>query len=245
VLVSVTPPRQLARSELGFPPPAPSGPVVEVGTLVGQLTVGASASTGQLRVHVSNPSSDDARPETFTVLAQLLADSGGESIALRLRPCGQGCFAAPTQLHAPGGKLLLTVASRGWTGGRTALDLPWPPVPAVAELHHALELLQATARVTLTEQVTSDTSRTAPIAVTLHDSGRQLLTTEPYGDGSGVKPVHLTAVGGLRRIGFAVASTYFVGLTLDTQGRIVAEQLVSPNHLISRTLAYPPTPPGR
>jgi copper transport protein len=192
-----------------------------------------------LRVQVSNPSSDDASHEIFTVRARLLDQSGGKSIALPLRPCGQGCFAAPAQLHAPGGKLLLTVASNGWTGGRTSLDLPWPPVAAAGELDRALELLQATARVTLTEQVTSDTSRTAPIAVTLHDSGRQLLTTEPYGDGSGVQPVHLTPVGGLRRIGFAVASTYFVELTLDTQGRIVAERLVSPNHLITRTLAYP------
>ena len=241
VLLSINPPRLSAAAQQELPPPAPTGPVQAFGALAGQLTVGVTVSAGQLRVQVSNPSSDDqgkAKDQTFTATARL-GRPGEPTRRTVLRPCGLGCFVAPTQLAAPGLRVELDVASPGWTGGQVALDVPWPPVPAGAELRRALALLRAAPEVTIDEQVSSDTSRPAPIAVTVRDSGPRFLSTEPYGDPGALQPFTLPPAGGLRRLAFGVGGTYFVEFTLDAAGHLTAERLVTPNHLIQRRLHYP------
>jgi len=116
--------------------------------------------------------------------------------------------------------------------------VPWPPVPVTALLTRALDALRGARRVTIVEQVTSDTSRPAPVAVTLHDTGAALLSTEPYSDPASLAPFALPPDGTGRRVAFGVGGTYFVELTLDAAGRVAAERLVTPNHLIERTLTY-------
>ena len=44
----------------------------------------------------------------------------------------------------------------------------------------------------------------------------------------------LSPQAGSRRVAFGVAGSYFVEFTLDAAGRISAERLVTPNHLIRR-----------
>ncbi len=237
LLVSVSPPRLTALAQQTQPPPSPTGPVVELGALAGQLTVGVSVSTGLLRLQVSNPASDDREGQTYTANADLVRP-GQRAHAVRLRPCGPGCFAAPVDVGAPGLGVTVRVASPGWTGGTAAFGVPWPPVPVTALLTRALDALRGARRVTIVEQVTSDTSRPGPIAVTLHDTGAALLSTEPYSDPASLAPFALPPDGTGRRVAFGVGGTYFVELTLDAAGRVAAERLVTPNHLIERTLTY-------
>ncbi len=101
LLVSVSPPRLTALAQQAQPPPGPTGPVVELGALAGQLTVEVSVSTGQLRVQVSSPSSDDREGQTFTATAAV-SRPGQPPAPVRLRPCGPGCFAGPVAVAAPG-----------------------------------------------------------------------------------------------------------------------------------------------
>ncbi len=237
VLVSLSPPRLTALARQAQPPPAPTGPVAELGALAGQLTVGVSISTGLLRLQVSSPASDDHQGQTFTATADLVRP-GQPSAPVGLRPCGPGCFAGPVDVAAPGVRMTVRVASPGWSGGTATFEVPWPPVPVTALLTRVLDMLRGAPRVTITEQVTSDTSRPAPIAVTLHDTGQVLLSTEPYGDPASLTPFALPLDGTNARIGFGVGNTYYVELTLDPTGRVTAERLVTPNHLIVRTLAY-------
>lgn len=237
LLVSVSPPRLTALARQPQPPPSPTGPVVELGSLAGQLTVGVSLSTGLLRLQVSNPASDDRAGQSFTATADLVRP-GQRSKPVGLRPCGPGCFAAPVDVSAPGLGVSVRVASPGWTGGTATFEGPWPPVPVTALLTRALDALRGARRVTITEQVTSDTSRPAPVAVTLHDTGVALLSTEPYSDPASLAPFALHPVGMDRRVAFGVGGTYFVELTLDPAGRVTAERLVTPNHLIERTFTY-------
>jgi len=237
LLVSVSPPRLTALARQAQPPPSPTGPVVELGALAGQLTVGVSVSTGLLRLQVSNPASDDREGQTFTATADL-SHPGQRSKPVRLRPCGPGCFAAPVGVGAGGLGVTVRVTSPGWTGGTATFEVPWPPVPVTALLTRALDALQGARRVTIVEQVTSDTSRPAPVAVTLHDSGAALLSTEPYSDPGSLAPFALPPDGTDRRVAFGVGGTYFVELTLDPAGRVTAERLVTPNHLIERTFTY-------
>ena len=239
VLVSLSPPRLTALAQQSLPPPAPVGPVEQLGARAGQLTVGLSVSAGQLRVQVASPASDDGGREQFAVNARS-GPLGQPPRPAELRPCGPGCFAGPLDVAAPGVQVQLEVTSPGWQGGPVAVDLPWPPSPGGALLGQALALLRAAGEVTIIEHVSSDSSRPAPIAATLHDTGEALLSTEPYGDPSALPSFLLAPENGLRRVAFGVAGTYFVELTVDAGGRPVAERLVTPNHLISREIHYSP-----
>ena len=237
VLVSLSPPRLTALAQQAPPPPLPTGPVEQLGALAGQLTVGVSVSAGQLRLQVRSPASDDGRPETFQVTARA-ASRGAISQGVTLVGCGPGCSAAPLVAAAPGLMVQLDATSPGWQGGRVSVDVPWPPTPGRVVLTRALALLRATPTVELVEQVTSDTSRAAPAPRALRDSGAQFLSTEPYGDLAALSPFMLSPQAGSRRIAFGVAGTYFIEFTLDAAGRISAEQLITPNHLIRRRLIY-------
>ena len=118
-----------------------------------------------------------------------------------------------------------------------ALVVPWPPVPATAAFRRTLKQLAATSALSWQESVSSDTSRSAPISVTLHDPGPRFLASEVYGDGSGLHPFQLPAPAGQIRFAFAVGGAIHVEMTTDQRGRLLAEQLTTPNHLIVRTFA--------
>ena len=238
VLVSLSPPRLTALAQQPLPPPAPSGPEAQLGGLAGQLTVGLSVSSALVRVQVSTPASDDGTNERFTVTARA-AILGQPTRAISLQPCGSGCFAAPVDLAAPGLTVQLEAAASGWRGGRVDLDVPWPLISGRSRLTRALGLMRAARQVTISEQVTSDTSRPAPIAVTVRDSGATFLSTEPYGDPATLPAFLLPPVRTGSRVAFGVGGMYFVELTLDAQGRVAAERLVTPNHLIQRQFRYP------
>ena len=74
--------------------------------------------------------------------------------------------------------------------------------------------------------------------MTLHDTGAALLSTEPYGDPASLVPFALPPDGRNRRVAFGVGGTYFVEFTFDPAGRVTAERLITPNHLIERKFAY-------
>jgi copper transport protein len=114
------------------------------------------------------------------------------------------------------------------------LRVPWPPVPAAVELRSVLTRLAATRTLTWKESVSSDTARPAPAAVTLHDTGRDFLDSEVYGDGRGLQPVLLPSPNGLRHFAFGVGGAFFIEMTTDREGKLVTEQVVTPNHLIER-----------
>jgi copper transport protein len=238
VLVSLVPPKLLAAAAAPVPPPAPVGPTVQLGTLAGQLTVGVTVSSGQIRIQVSSPSSDDSHDtERFTVKARTIPAEptpGRSAHTVRLTACGNGCFAGPATVTAPGLTLDLTVAAPGWHGGHPSLRVPWPPKPASALLRLTLAALARAPALTWQESVTSNTTQPTPPAITIHDSGRRLLDSEVYGDGRGLTPYELPAAGQLRRFGFAVGGTFFVEMTVDAAGKLVHEQVITPNHLITR-----------
>lgn len=236
LLVSVPAPAE-GSPLAALPPPAPVGPVVQLGTLAGNLTIGLAASAGQLRLHVTTPSSDDGDPTPLQVRAALL-QPGVSTVRVKLRPCGQGCFAAPVQWRGTT-DVQIDASARGWHGGRADLRVPWPPAPGGAALARMFPAMRAIHRFRLHEQVSSDTTRPAGLVTTLTLSGLEFLKAEPY----------RTAVAGAvllpdphrrLRIAFGVGDTFFVELVLDGRGRISAETLTTPNHLIRRTFVYPP-----
>lgn len=219
-----------------LPPPAPVGPVLQLGTLAGQLTVGVAVSDGQLRVSVASPATDDGDLTPFRVKAAVAAGAGPEQ-AVPLAPCGHGCFAAPVAWSGST-RLVVDVRSEGWEGGRATFDVPWPLPPAGPALARAYALLRATKQFTLTERVSSNSNGAFAKPVDLTLSGVEFLAAEP--DGS----VPTTAVllpDPDRRLRFAFPSgdRSYVDLLLDRQGRVAEQTLTTPNHIIERTFAYP------
>ena len=238
VLVSLTPPRLAAQADTTLPPPTPTGPVAQLGGLAGQLTVGVSVASGQLRVQVASPNSDDGAGETFAVSARGATGNADAPEWLALRPCGPGCFASPLAVAAPGVTIDLDVRAHGWHGGRLQVTVPWPLRSARPELDRALALLDRAKAITVVEQVTSDTTRPSPVAATNRSSGTDFLATEPYGEASSIDAYELPPLGGRRRLAFGVNGTFYLEMTLSATGEIISERLVSPNHLIERRISY-------
>jgi len=233
-LVSLPAPVE-ASAQTALPPPAPVGPVVHLGTLAGNLTVGLSASAGQLRLKVLTPASDDGENSTVRVRATV-SDAGSELRRVFVAPCGQGCFAAPV-VWRRATRVTVDATATGWHGGRAQFDVPWPPAPAPAVLARALTVMRGVARLVLREQVTSDTTMRPGVTHTLPLTGADFLDGEPFHAPSRDAFLLPSAARSVR-VGFAVADTYYVELTVDPSGRIAAETLTSPNHLIRRTFSY-------
>ena len=104
--------------------------------------------------------------------------------------------------------------------------------------------MRAAPRVTVYEQVTSDTNSPLPEPTPLTLTGAQFLATEPHSSGTAPQIVALPAPAGHTRLaaGFPSENIY-AQLTLDRTGRLVDEQLTDPQHLIRRHFTYPE--PGR
>ena len=233
------------RQPLPFPPPA-SGPVVALGGRAGQIGVYATASAGQLVLQLSAPQSGnetagsgDESTQQYAVSAVLTGPRGAAS-PLAVRGCGPGCFAAAAR-WAPGkNRLTLRLSAAGSPGGTVSLDVPWPPEPGGALLRRVTAALRATPALTLAERVTSDTARGPGTVYRTRLSGRQFLDSEPYKTGVAPVAVAAPAGGGLTRLllGYP-AQDVWASLTVTTAGRVVAEMLTDPDHLITRGFTYP------
>jgi copper transport protein len=226
---------------LPFPPPA-SGPLVPLGGRAGEVGIYATASAGQIVLHLATPEENGGPAQQFTV-SLTLAGPHGTARALPVRGCGQGCVVAPARWARGDNLLTLSVTVAGWTGGTTALDIPWPPVAGASLLRRALAAMRQVRSMTVYEQVTSDTALGAGTAHAIGISGSQFLAAEPYA--GGIVPVAdlVTGSGGQQvlLLGFPDASTW-AELTIgahDAPDRFAHEILVDPDHLISRGFAYP------
>jgi hypothetical protein len=70
-------------------------------------------------------------------------------------------------------------------------------------------------------------------------TGQEFLETQPWSEAGGTDPVVISD-GDQRTLLFALpALGYHFAMRLDEQDRIVAERIVTPNHLITRRYAFP------
>lgn len=242
LLVSLPAPRPTATT-LTLPPP-PAGPTTGFGTLLGQLSIGGTASAGQLLLQLSSPGSDPGESGADTVahahVAVTLHPPGAAPVSVATRGCGAGCFLVTTPWRNGANQLTVTADVAGWHGGTATFTVPWPPVDATPQLHAVVTALRATRTMALTEGVTSDT--TGPSSVQrLHVTGAHFLDSEPYGNGGAPTVNALPPRGGAQRLALAYPAVgVFITLTLDGRHRPVREIEATPDHLITRTFAYPP-----
>jgi copper transport protein len=226
---------------LAFPPPA-SGPVVPLGGRAGEVGIYATASAGQIVLHLATPEENGAPAPQFTV-SMTLAGPHGTAAALPVRGCGQGCVVAPARWMRGHNLLTLGITVTDWAGGTTSLDVPWPPVAGASLLRQALAAMRQVRAMTVYEQVTSDTALGAGTPHAIGTSGPGFLAIEPYA--GGIAPVAdlVTGSGGqqILLLGFPDAGTW-AELTLgahDAPDRFAHEILIDSDHLISRGFAYP------
>ncbi len=248
VLVSVAPARP-ASTELAAPP-AVTGLVVPAGTLAGQLTVIATASTGQLVLRMTTPGRDDLgsgngpsdpatnHSSTYRVAGSVTPD-GQDARTLALRGCGAGCFSTPVAWRAGINHLRFTIAAPPWHGGFAELDIPWPPRTDSHLLPNTLTAMRTVAHLIIHEAVTSDYAGYPGTEQPLSLSGADFLATEPYGNG-GVNPVVLATTEGETEIGLTFPQGLVIRMVLGTDDRILREEYITPDHLITRTFEYTP-----
>lgn len=257
-LTALAPPRA-GTGGLLAPPPA-TGPVVAVGSRAGQIGVDVQASSGQLVIHLAAPgsgataddggqgSSDAAAtvvadtPRVRYRLAAASADAAGTARPLKLRGCGEGCFVSPMNWTTGDNILTLTVGADTWAGGKAAVTVQWPPNAGSTELTRLVSDLTATERLTVYEQVSSDTTVAPATSPPLTLTGRDFLNAEPYGSGQAPQAAVIPSpgTGSTLLLGYP-AEHIAVRLVLDTAGRLVRETLTDPNHLTTRTFEYAET----
>lgn len=241
MLTAVTPPAD-PRQGVAFPPPA-FEPTVRLGALTGQVTTGIVASKGQLEVRLRVPEPDPAAEQLYEVTGTL-TQPRGRPAELALRPCGSGCFTADAEWFPGVSKLDLSVRAEGFTGGRARFDAPQPAAQPARDarrlLDHMLAAMKREPSLVFTEAVTSDTSRPTPPAARHHETGAALIDLQPYRTGVVSGLTFLNQQAGITEIGFAIsAESTYARIWINDRGRIVREQLVTPNHLITRTYTYP------
>lgn len=239
VLVSLPTPVPTT-TDLAAPPP-PVGLAVPVGTLAGQVTVTATASAGQFVVRLATPATEDSTASpTFQVSGQTII--GGHEQVLALRGCGTGCFLASVKWAAGDNQVQLAIGTPGWDGGDALLDIPWPPRTDPALLPAVLAAMNAVPELTLHEAVTSDYAGYPGDDHPLVLPGAQFIATEPYNSGGG-SPVVLSTNEADTVLGLSFADGQTVQLVVSNDDhRILHEEYVSPNHLITRTFEYPGSP---
>jgi copper transport protein len=189
LLVSVAPPGPTTTALAA--PPAPSGLVVPAGTLAGEVTVLAQASTGELVAHLSTP--DDGGQSGVQVAATLTL-AGDTTHPLNLAGCGQGCYTAPVNWRTGTNGVSLTITAAPWHGGIAHLDIPWPPRSDPALLPAVLAAMRAVPHVAVREATTSDYSGNPGTEQPLPSSGAQFVDAEPYATGGG-NPLVLRTLG--------------------------------------------------
>jgi len=233
---------------LPFAPPA-SGPVVALGGRAGQIGIYATASAGQLVLWLSPPqygneasASAGSEGSGQATASITLTGPHGQPQVLPVRGCGSGCVVAPARWADGQNLLTLRVSAPGATGGTVSMGVPWPPKPGGGMLRRVTAALRAIPRLTLTERVTSDTVLGLGSAHQYTITGRFFLSAEPYKTGIAPVAVQAPAGGGNSRLllGYP-AEDVWAALTVTPAGRLLAETLVDPDHLITRGFAYPET----
>jgi copper transport protein len=235
VLVSTPPPTGTAAAAL---PPQPTGPVVSLGALAGQVGISLTASEGLLVVRLSTPRRGDyyaAEPGQDYSLAASLDES-----ALALTGCGSGCYFTRLAWRDGDNVLTLRAGATGWPGGATGLIVSWPPRPGAADLAAAVAATRAAGRLAVYETVTSDTTADPPEPNRLDLDAGFFLSQEPYADGTAPIAARTSPPGTVVRLALGYpAASINVQLTLDDRGRITKEILTDPKHLVTRRILYP------
>jgi copper transport protein len=236
LLTSGPTPRPVTQTLALAPPPV--GPVLPVGSRAGQIGVLATASAGQLVVHLSAPGAGTSGPPPRYRLAATLADPAGRTRPLALRGCGTGCFVSPLTWPEGTSQVSLQVAADRSRGDTVALAVPWPPRPDSQLLNKVIAAMRRVPSLTLYEEVTSDTTRPVPHPMQLTISGQHLLDSEPYGNG--LAPIAVRPAGSSRVLAVAFPAVgQYAWLQLTPDGRIEREVLIDPNHRTTRRFVYP------
>ena len=241
ILVSLPTPAP-ATNDLAYPPPA-SGPVLRLGTLAGQISVGIAASENQLEVRLRVPDDrtqlGETDPPPYRITARV-STTGQAAATITLRPCGPGCFVGPVPWRTGTNYLDLRVDTDGWHGGAAVLPVHWPAQIASDILPRIRQTMLKQPAIRIVETVTSDTTASTPRPQTVTVTGQDFLDSEPYGNPPDPQTAvrrtptgHLVVTFGLPAEGIQVQ------IETDRDYRIVAETLTAPKHLTRRTFVYP------
>lgn len=243
VLVSLPAPRPTTTA-LTLPPP-PSGPTTAFGTLLGQLSLGATASAGQLQLSLTAPGSDPgeqgAQGDRDQQVAVTVQAPGAAPARVPVRSCGSGCYLATAAWATGINQVTVAAGTTGWHGGTATFSVPWPPVDVTAQVRAMIAALRATPVIELTETETSDTTGPSYPDQFPIPSGT-FLDSEPYGNGAAPIATALPPreSDGAARIAVAYpASGVYLTVTLGQDDRPLAETEATPDHLITRTFRYP------
>jgi copper transport protein len=238
-LVSTTPVKGAAQPA----PPEPSGQVLPLGALAGQIGVAVAASDGQLVVRLAAPRRGDyyaAQPDRHYTLSGRFGRPDGAEAALRFRGCGQGCFVAHPVWGDGDNVLSLAAGADDAKGAAVSLLVPWPTLPGAADLTRAVAATRAAGELTVYESVTSDSTTGTGEPTPLDLSAEFFISQEPFQAGNAPLAVRLSGGSGATRLALGYpAASINVLLTLDRAGRIADETLTDPSHLVTRRIVYP------
>ncbi|MGW5063649.1 copper resistance CopC/CopD family protein [Streptomyces sp. NPDC004096] len=238
--LSVTQPPRDAQAALPFAPPA-TGDAITVGGRADQIGIAATASTGQVVLRLTAPTTDLQRDDSRTYEASLrLADAAGRARTVALRGCGEGCFYAPVTWKNGANLLTVRTAAKGWGGGKETLRMMWPIRPDTALLERTVKAMRAVKKLTMHEQVASDAARMDVAPTRLEVTGDEFVDSEPYATGQAAQTSRFTDAEGhtVLSLGYP-GERLALELTLDGQDRVLRETLVAPNHFIRRSFTYP------
>jgi copper transport protein len=224
-------------------PPQPTGPVLPLGVLAGQIGVAVAASDGQLVVRLSAPRRGDyyaAQPDRHYTLSGRFGRPDGAEATLQFRGCGQGCFVAHPVWGDGDNVLSLAAGADDAKGAAVSLLVPWPTLPGADDLTRAVAATRAAGELTVYESVTSDSTSGAGEPTPLDLSAEFFISQEPFQAGNAPLAVRVSGGSGATRLALGYpAASINVLLTLDRAGRITDENLTDPSHLVTRRIVYP------
>jgi copper transport protein len=217
-------------------PPPLRGAVVRAADRPADIAVFVATDGRELRVELFAPD-DQLRDATVTVEGRR-ADDG--TFTLHPRPCGPTCFTM--QMHWPTGTTTLEVDvhAPGWKGGRSEVELSWPPGGDATD---ELELIVGTMRVER-ELIVNEDETVGGLPPEpgggYQLTGEQFIDQELYAAG-GVTDVHaVPAPDGLRALVlFVPGSQMWQRLVYDDAGRLRRQSIVNRLHRIERSFEYP------
>lgn len=237
-VLTVLPPPASPDAPLPFAPPA-NGPVVPAAALAGYVGVNAQASAGQLVIQLDAPEIGN-EDGTTAALGAALADPAGRVTQLTFRSCGNGCFFTPVKWKNGSSQLTVSPKVDDWPTITTGLTVEWPARPVGDLLKQAISLMKTVPAFTLHERVTSNSSEGLGTPVAFQMSGTEFIDNALYSSGNVPAVVRLPDVDGNQRIAISYPSDSAVDeLTLAPDGKIIAETLTAPHHLITHTFIYP------
>lgn len=214
---------------------APTGPVLRIAERAQQVTVAAALSEGRLDLRADVP--DDGRPVSYDLTVTVTAPDGTVSRPT-VRSCGGACWTAEVAWATGRNDVAIDLTADPWQAGRVVLPAVWPPTPAPELLDRVRAAMAAAPVVETFETVTSGFGVDVPSTST--GSGQEYLREQSWAAG-GATDVALVREGERRTLLLALpALGYHYRLDLDERDRVVAERIVTPNHVLTRQHRYPP-----